>query len=328
MPVSDIIRRNRRETIDQVIQFPEHLGAHAMLMIFRKYRYEKPGTRQLNKVGASTFSAQELSGTDSILVPLPQSIQDSYQVRVQRFDQSFMGESISAAAREVANTTSNVLPSGSDLMRMAKAAMPTSMESVERAITAGDFSGLARDAAFLARRSIDKILPDASRNIDVGFGNVINPKAALYFEGVEMKTHSFNWSFSPSTESESDILRNLGNTIKKNVLPSYGSIVGAERVLLNYPSVLDIFFLGVDQSYFLHYKTCMVQQFNIDFTPQGITILRGGKPAMVNMSMNVIEADIHTSEDYGGTGNFQNSQSVSDVERTLGDLNKGIKVGF
>jgi hypothetical protein len=280
-----------------------------MLMIFRKYRYEKPGTRQLNKVGASTFSAQTLSGTDSILVPLPQSIQDSYQVRVQRLDQGIAGESVAAASRAISEASGSVIPSGEDLLRIAATAMPAKAESVLAALMSGDFSGMARDAAFLARRSIDAILPEASRNIDVGFGNTINPKAALYFEGVEMKTHSFNWSFSPSSEHESDILRNLGNTIKKNVLPSYGSIVGAERVLLNYPSVLDIFFLGVDQSYFLHYKTCMVQQFTIDFTPQGIALLRGGKPAMVNMNLNVLEADIHTSEDYGGIGTLDNSQT-------------------
>ncbi len=307
--VTDVLRRNKRETIDQVIQFPDHLGAHAMLMIFRKYRYEKPGTRQLNKVGASTFSAQTLSGTDSILVPLPQSIQDSYQVRVQRLDQGIAGESVAAASRAISEASGSVIPSGEDLLRIAATAMPAKAESVLAALMSGDFSGMARDAAFLARRSIDAILPEASRNIDVGFGNTINPKAALYFEGVEMKTHSFNWSFSPSSEHESDILRNLGNTIKKNVLPSYGSIVGAERVLLNYPSVLDIFFLGVDQSYFLHYKTCMVQQFTIDFTPQGIALLRGGKPAMVNMNLNVLEADIHTSEDYGGIGTLDNSQT-------------------
>jgi hypothetical protein len=313
--VTDVLRRNKRETIDQVIQFPEHLGAHAMLMIFRKYKYEKPGTRQLNKVGASTFSAQTLSGTDSILVPLPQSIQDTYQVRVQRLDQGIAGESVAAASRAISEASGSVIPSGGDLLRIAATAMPAKAEAVLAALMSGDFSGMARDAAFLARRSIDAILPEASRNIDVGFGNTINPKAALYFEGVEMKAHSFNWSFSPSTEHESDILRNLGNTIKKNVLPSYGSVVGAERILLNYPSVLDIFFLGVDQSYFLHYKTCMVQTFNIDFTPHGIALLRGGKPATINMSLNVIEADIHTSEDYDGAGTTMEYSQTPGSER-------------
>ena len=299
MPVADIIRRNRRESIDQVLQFPENLGAHAMLMVFKKYSYQRPGTRALNTVGASTFTAQELRGTDSILVPLPQNIQDSYQVRVQRFDQGISGEAIASVAAEIAKTGSST-PSPSDFGRMLAAAIPDM--DLGEAIKSMDFSSISRDAAFLARRTLDSALPDATRNIDAGFGNTVNPKAALYFEGVEMKTHSFNWTFAPASERESTILKDIGTTVKKNILPSYGAVGGVSRLLLNYPSVLDIFFLGVDQSYFLHYKTCMVQQFNIDFTPQGIALLRGGKPAMVNMNINVIEADIHTAEDYGGSG--------------------------
>ena len=323
MPVADVIRRKRRETIDQVIQFPENLGAHAMLMIFKKYSYQRPGTRALNTIGVSTFTAQELKGTDSILVPLPQNIQDSYQVRVRRFDQGISDEAVASAAAEIAKTGSNT-PSTSDFGRILAAAIPD--------IDMGDamnfdFSSLARDAAFLARRTLDKALPDATRNIDAGFGNTINPKAALYFEGVEMKTHTFNWTFAPASERESTILKDIGTTIKKNILPSYGTVGGVSRLLLNYPSVLDIFFLGVDQSYFLHYKTCMVQEFSIYFTPQGIALLKGGKPAIVNMNMTVIEADIHTAEDYGG-GSGTGTQTISEIQERLADNARGIKRGF
>jgi hypothetical protein len=304
LPVADIIRRNRRESIDQVLQFPENLGAHAMLMVFKKYSYQRPGTRALNTVGASTFTAQELRGTDSVLVPLPQNIQDSYQVRVQRFDQGIAGEAMASIAAGMNNLGND--PSLGDFGRILAGAIPDIDTDAIRNL---DFGSISRDAAFLARRTLDGALPEATRNIDAGFGNTINPKAALYFEGVEMKTHTFNWTFAPASERESTILKNIGTTVKKNILPSYGAVGGVSRLLLNYPSVLDIFFLGVDQSYFLYYKTCMVQQFNIDFTPQGIALLKGGKPAMVTMNMNVIEADIHTSEDYGGSGTWRSENA-------------------
>lgn len=320
MPVADIIRRNRRESIDQVLQFPENLGAHAMLMVFKKYSYQRPGTRALNTVGASTFTAQELRGTDSILVPLPQNIQDSYQVRVQRFDQGIAGEAMASVAAGFANANN---PTLGEFGRILAGAIPNIDTDALRNL---DFSSVSRDAAFLARRTLDNALPDATRNIDAGFGNTINPKAALYFEGVEMKTHSFNWSFAPASERESTILKDIGITVKKNILPSYGAVGGVSRLLLNYPSVLDIFFLGVDQSYFIHYKTCMVQQFNIDFTPQGIALLKGGKPAMVNMNMNVIEADIHTSEDYGGAGVSGDAQNAADIQARLGDVDQAGRI--
>jgi hypothetical protein len=317
LPVADIIRRNRRETLDQVLQFPEDLGAHAMLLSFKKYSYRRPGTpNSLNRLTSSTLNPQQLSRTNSILVPLPQNIQDSYQVRVQRFDQGIAGEAIASAASTLGSS-----PGVMDIARSVAEGMPTiNADAITKAVSEFDFSNLSRDAAFLARRAIDSAAPQVGRNLDAGFGATINPKAALYFEGVEMKTHTFNWTFAPASERESTILKDIGNTIKKNILPSYGSLTGAEqfRFLLNYPSVLDIFFLGVDQSYFLHYKTCMVQQFNIDFTPQGIALLKGGKPAMVNMNMGVIESDIHTSEDY--------DDGSADIRARLGDRDQAGRI--
>jgi hypothetical protein len=49
----------------------------------------------------------------------------------------------------------------------------------------------------------------------------------------------------------------------------------------------------------------MVQQFQNNYTPNGLAVVTGGKPAMVSMNMTLMEMDIHTSEDYGGvsTGN-------------------------
>jgi hypothetical protein len=291
------IGRRKRNSIDSVLQFPKNLGAHSILLIFRKYSYKKPGTRALNKVTTDTYSSQNLEGTTTILLPLPQSIQDSFQVRIQRFDQGIGGEAMAASAASIQNSGGGTL---GDFGRALGAAIPSiNTEDLKNL----DFSTLSRDAAFLARRTLDKIAPEITKNLDAGFGSTINPKAALYFEGVEMKQHSFNWMLAPTSFDESDTIRNIGNAIKKSILPSYGSVLGGgvERLLLNYPNVVDIYFLGIDQSYFMYFKTCMVQQFNIDFTPQGLAIVKGGKPAMVGMTMNLIETDIHTSEDYGGS---------------------------
>jgi hypothetical protein len=51
----------------------------------------------------------------------------------------------------------------------------------------------------------------------------------------------------------------------------------------------------------MYFKTSMIQGFNVSYTPHGLAIVKGGKPAMVSLSMNLVEADIHTAEDYGGT---------------------------
>lgn len=295
-PVKDIIQRSKRSQVPSVLQFPAKLGSHAMLMVFKKYQYQRPGTRALNKVGAGTFSTQNLAGQDSILLPLPANIEDTYSVRVQGADIGIGGAEIASLASaagtaDIATTLGAVGQPIKDLGNLLSK------------LYSGDESTAAKaavDAAFLARRAADSTFAGASRAIDVGLGNAINPKAALYFDGMTLKQPTFNWTLAPTNSSESDTIRDISNTIKRNILPTYGSAGGLARALLNYPSMVDIYFLGIDQSYFAFYKTCMVQTFNTNFTPQGLAVVKGGRPAMVTMNMGLIEADIHTSEDYGG----------------------------
>ena len=299
MPVSNIIERRRRERNNSIMQFPDDLGAHSMLLVFKKYEYKKPGTRQLNKVTNETLSSANLSGASNIMLPLPTNLQDSFNVRVQRFDQEIGGELIASAAAGAKGM-------GDLSMGQLTGALAAAIPGIDLSGYTGDnfTEQLSKDAAFLGRRTIDKTFSGASKNIDAGLGSTVNPKAALVFEGVELKTHNFTWTFAPRSENESTMLRDIGNTIKRNILPSYGDVGGGaiSRALLNYPSTVDVFFFGIDPSYFMYFKTCMVTTFDINFTPEGLTILKGGKPAVISMSMSLIESDIHTAEDYDGSG--------------------------
>jgi hypothetical protein len=291
LPVSDIIKRAKRDRVPGLIQFPENLGAHSMLLLFKQYKYNPPGSFGLNRIQENTFS-QRLVGSQSVLLPLPANISDTYNVNVRGFEQGIGGEAVSTAASAVGSAGDI---SAINLVKSISKAIPGfDMASLT------DIDNLARGAAYLGRRSIDALAPQAGRSLDAGLGSTINPKASLYFEGVTQKVHSFNWTLAPANRTESDSIRNITDLIKRNSLPSYGTL-GFNKLLLNYPSMLDIFFLGVDQSYFLYYKTCMVTSFETNFTPNGLAFVKGGKPAMINMNMNVIEADIHTAEDYGGT---------------------------
>ena len=280
MPVSDEIRRKKREALDGLVQFPENLGAHSMLLIFKNYEYKTPGTFDLNRVTENTYTDRTIRRFQSILLPLPQNIEDTYNVNVRGFEQG----ATTGAMAEGIQGISNMFNGG------------TSSINIQSAF---DKDNIARSAAFLARRSIEGVAPNAGRVLDQYLGSTINPKASLFFEGVTQKVHSFSWNLAPMNERESNLIRDITNIIKRNSLPSYGSL-GLDRLLLNYPNMLDIFFLGVDQSYFIYYKTCMVQTFTTNYTPNGLAFVKGGKPAMVTMNMNVIEADIHTAEDYGG----------------------------
>jgi hypothetical protein len=292
----DIIRQSKRQTVSGVLQFPRDLGAHCTLMIFDKYRYVAPGERELNKIGSSGFNSQLISGREAILLPLPSNIEDTYSVRVQGYDAEISGEAVARAASGFAGAGDISL---GNLAGSLRAALPDFDWS---GILSGNTEDISKNVAFLGRRTAENLLPGAARAISAGVGNAINPKASLYFDGVNLKQPNFTWNLSPLNPQDSESLKSITNVIKKNILPTYSTAVGLPRALLNYPSTVDIFFLGVDQSYFLYYKTCMVQTFSTNFTPNGLALLRGGKPASITMNMSLIETDIHTSEDYGGSG--------------------------
>ena len=76
---------------------------------------------------------------------------------------------------------------------------------------------------------------------------------------------------------------------------------GLGRGLLRYPSMVDAFFHGINTDFFYKLKTCMVSQFNVDYTPNGIALNKGGKPSAVRINMIMTEAAIHTKADYQET---------------------------
>ena len=291
----DIIRQSKRQSVAGVLQFPRDLGAHCTLLIFDKYRYTAPGERELNKIGSAGFNSQLVSGREAILLPLPTNIEDTYSIRVQGYDAEISGEAVARAASGFAGAGDISL---ANLGNSLRAALPDFDWS---GILSGNTEDISKNVAFLGRRTAENLLPGAARAISTGIGNAINPKASLYFDGVNLKQPNFTWNLAPLNPEDSESLKNITNVIKKNILPTYSTAVGLPRALLNYPSTVDIFFLGVDQSYFLYYKTCMVQSFSTNFTPNGLALLRGGKPSTVSMNMSLIETDIHTSEDYGGS---------------------------
>jgi len=284
------------------LSLPSSESTHGMLLNFREYEYV-PG----NQRGFSTLGEAAVSNIrSSIFLPLPANIADNYEVRVDRFDQGMYGNAISQGVSGI---------TGGGFKGFDSIIQNLGLPSTDSAVSAvaGLGGGLA---GFLATRtSIGAALGvlasqgldtgTVSSSIEAGAGVMVNPKATLQFKGIEMKRHSFTWTIAPKSPDETNTLRSIINTIKQNVLPSYTTGLGQtgafQRALLKYPSFVDCFFVGIDPAYYYYFKPAMVQTFNVDYSPNGISVLRGGRPAAVTMNMSIIESDIHTAEDYGGS---------------------------
>lgn len=304
-PREEILRKKANLNGMSVLTFPKKdQSAHSMLLIFKKYKYQSPGNRVINSIASTNFTSEEING-NALLLPLPREISDSFRVNIGETNLGMFGDAISQGSSYMLN--------GGAQPTMGNLVENMGLPSTQTVVGAGT-AVLAGALSFISSRSkgtaalggiIGSALPSnetIASAIEVGAGATVNPKQALQFKGIELKTHNFSWTFAPKSVDESDEILKITELVKRNALPSYASLGPVRRAILSYPSTVDIYFFGLQEEYFTRYKTCMIENFNFNYSPQGMAIMRGGKPAVVNMTMTLKEMDIHTSEDYGGEG--------------------------
>ena len=291
-------RKQERKTSKDILQFPKNLGAHSTLMRFFQYTY-----------GGGKGSVEEPLAT--VVLPLPKQIQDSFKINVA-------GDELGVTGSIAAQVAKGAGGEGmTDALKKFADASTTALESVGAAgarLATGDFtkfsetlSKTADAAGFLTQAGLSKVGADLGNGIGAGRGNAVNPFQTLVFKGVDLKVHSLEWLLSPENEEEQTELKNIIQTIQRMVLPKTEKAVGGadsgltaiDKGILKYPAMVNIYLQGLDQDYFFKFKTSMISQLNIDYTPEGVALNRGGKPNAVRITMTLNEAYIHTSADYG-----------------------------
>jgi hypothetical protein len=286
-------RREKRNGPKGILQFPATLGAHATLMRFFEYSYGGP------KGSIETPLAE-------VLLPLPKQIQDSFKINVTGDELGLLG----ASSAGIAASGADVSDIAGNLKDAAAGAVKSTGAKLWDAIT-GDTQGIkeglakAADAAgFLAAAGLGKVAPDTINGIGAGRGTAVNPFATLVFKGVDLKVHSLEWLLAPETEAESLELKKIIRVLQRMVLPTTENPVGkdtnltsVDKGILRYPAMVNVYLQGIDDTYYFRFKTSMISQLNIDYSPNGVAPLKGGKPSAVRITMTLNEAYIHTADD-------------------------------
>ena len=285
------IEARKNERRHSRLQFPSDLGAYAMVFNFINYEYSPSG------FGLVTPKSNAVTD-ETIVLPLPQNLEDIVAVKSSSADLGITG----AAAYGIMNMSAeSAAASGSAAMTSAMNLMgdPSALTDVDTYL-----SSLRAFSQFAGRAALDSILPGAGLAADLTTGTAVNPHTTLDFDGVALKNHNFQWTLSPRNERESTSLNNIVKTIKRNMLPEYKPLGGgiAPRALLTYPKLVKISLLGINQDYFYYYKPSMINGLNVQYTQgNGVSLLKGGRPAVVTLSMSLLESEIHTAGDYANT---------------------------
>lgn len=264
----------------------------------------------------------ELKHDTAIELPFPRTLQDNQNIRVQQFERDFLYERIAsglAAFDQDGGVGGMISNMGQGLENLAKSAyagvksagddakenglvssMVNAMKAGASAVSSFDSNKATALAGYLARNFISG---EIAKSVSVVGERVVNPQETLSFSGVDLRTFTFTWDLYPSNTNDSDNIRGIINLIKQKALPQVEDLGGGglgARAFLNYPSVVELNLLGVDESHFMRFKRCMIQSVNVDYGGGGMPeIIKGGKPAVVSLSVTFSELQINTAEDYG-----------------------------
>jgi hypothetical protein len=339
-------RKELESASNNMLKFPARQQPHSLLMIFEKYSYkgfaDAYQNKQFNNTVGGLFAGLTsnrqagigLRSTSSVELPFPKNLNDNLGLIYSDMQQSPL---IEKAAIMAGDFFKNAGGSGdgstlSDIPKLLQnmgangaqaysggGGMGKAIGALASSIAATGVSDATNVATYLLRKTLNT-LPGVGDSIDLARGQTLNPRETLAFQGVNLKTHQFQWDLYPESESDSGRIKSIINTLKKNVLPVTRDIgtgkLAIKKAFLEYPHTCKMYLIGVDDEYFMQFKPCVIKSVNIDYGPGGgVSIMKGGKPAGVTLQLEMQELQIETAEDYGAqSATAQEGKTIEEIE--------------
>ena len=132
------------------------------------------------------------------------------------------------------------------------------------------------------------------------FGQATNPYMEVIFEKVGMRTFSYNFTFSPRNEDETQDVQRIIKMFRFHMLPE---MQGANERFLTLPSTFDIHYMyqmstdvALENNFYSKIATCVLNGVDVDYTPDGVKSFASGAPTQIKMGLNFMETEMLTKE--------------------------------
>ena len=344
------IRENNTKVT--LYSFPAKPLPHSIQMIFHKYDYSKyaasaiiqtqiplrPGVVLNPNLGLirRKNSVQQAS-TGSLELPFPRTLLDATGVQVMSFERDFAYERLASGIASLSNMSgddilsslggvlANIRAGGAAVVKDGPISAAT--EAVQKL-----FGDVSKDtaksvASYLAKKYLSG---DLAKIVGAVSGQVVNPQQTLAFEGVNLREFTFQWDLFPSNKEDTEQITNIVKFLKQQMLPQTSGIAnvpGLERAFLQYPSVVELSLLGVQEKHFMRFKRAMIDNVSVDYTGGGnqVSIIKGGVPASVTLSISFKELTIQTAEDYGAKALPAAQQETEKTPAVAGGSRPGLE---
>ncbi len=241
-------------------------------LVLGKY-YMSLKFREYTRTGPFTPMRQEFK--NGINLPIPRSLEDSYSLNI---DTPQLGGVGAAADIIMAEDRSN-----------------------------GQFETTSQAGALgymLASQTLEKTSKEGAAVLGQFLGTIPNPHVAAIFQGVDLRPHTFDWTFAPRNPAESAALQQVIRTLQQNALPAYSA---AGTAALDYPYLCQIELQpwASSDNPLIKFKPALLRNVSINYSPNGIPSFFAGTnlPTFVSLKLDFIEIEYFTSDDYGRKGN-------------------------
>lgn len=229
-------------------------------------------------------------------LPAPQEINDSNSV-------TWGDDKLNALQLAGLTVAQAAIAGGSDnAVELAQSAMAV----LQRGIS---IPGLTQDTQNAIKASISGAAINAlGANVSAGSilarstGQILNSNLELLFQGVNLRTFPFTFTFSPRNSKEADVVKSIIKSLKASMSPKAGDYNGsAQGIFLKSPDLFQLKYLhdGEDHPFLNTFKLCALTGMQVNYTNAGTYASYGdGTPVNIRMNLNFKEINPIYNEDY------------------------------
>ena len=196
--------------------------------------------------------------------------------------------------------------------------------NVPGAIMGGIFG--ATGAGGILTSAMNAALPpeNITSAVQQSFGIAPNPNQTMIFQGPQLRTFTFSWTFNPRTKDESKRYQAIIKKIRARSLPTFAA--GNASAILKYPSIVQMNFYpwdsmgSSDNTYYgwsdesiIKMKTCVISSVIANYAPGNIPAFFEGTrlPTVIQLTITLKETEYMLGGDY---------DSGVQTQKTLKDL--------
>ena len=228
----------------------------------------------------------------TIQLPIPSNIGDTNQV-------SWGKDEMNPIAAAAVGSVNGMLTSSavSDLEDIVKGSLGASGEVILK----GGAQDLIKNAVISKLVNSLGANTSASGLISRATGQVLNPNLELLFSGVNLRSFSFDFDFTPRDSKESKVVKNIIRTFKIGMAPRTGGTNEGAGLFISAPNVFILTYKsGKNDHPFLNvFKPCALVNMTTNYTGSGsYSTYLDKTPVHMKMSLGFTELNPIYYEDY------------------------------